>query len=416
MTALGASPAPIFFLPGYHCNPCCYNLAAMFQFSCLPPLSLYIHFPWCVRKCPYCDFNSHEIRQERKQEGAYIESLIADLETELPRTWGRTVVSIFMGGGTPSLFSPESIDRLLSALRARLPLSAETEITLEANPGTVEQARFAEYRDAGVNRLSIGIQSFHDAQLQALGRIHTRREAILAAEAAHLAGFENFNLDLMFALAGQALKEALDDVQTAIALEPAHLSYYQLTIESNTLFHHHPPALPDEDIAWQMQESAQTLFHTAGYRQYEVSAYARPGKECVHNLNYWRFGDYLGIGAGAHDKITDAHTQTIHRNWKVKHPDDYLATAGTSRVIAGSRTLSPQDAVLEFMMNALRLTHGFDHRLFSEHTGLPLHFAEKGLQQAEQLGWLKQDQNTICPTARGRRFLDDLISLFLPDT
>ncbi len=385
----------------------------MFQFTQLPPLALYIHFPWCMHKCPYCDFNSHEVRGELA-ETAYINALIADLEQELPRIWGRSVSSIFMGGGTPSLFNANSIDRLISSLRARLTFTPNIEITLEANPGTVEQNRFAEFHATGINRLSIGVQSFQDAQLKHLGRIHNGKDAIRAAEAAHRAGFENFNLDLMFALPGQSKQLAKNDLQTAIDLSPSHISYYQLTIEPNTLFHKCPPVLPNDELAWAIQCEGQALLASKGYTQYEISAYAHVGKQCRHNLNYWQFGDYLGIGAGAHDKITDMAHQTITRCWKVKHPDAYLENAVTEQRIAGTRILSQDDTTLEFMLNALRLTSGFNRDLFQQHTGLPLSGIETALQEAESKAWLIRNEEYIQPTEEGQRFHNDLVTLFLP--
>ncbi len=385
----------------------------MFQFTQLPPLALYIHFPWCMRKCPYCDFNSHELRGELA-EIAYINALIADLELELPRIWGRSVNSIFMGGGTPSLFNANSIDRLLSSLRARLTFAPNIEITLEANPGTMEQNRFAEFHAAEINRLSIGVQSFQDTQLEHLGRIHNGKDAIRAVEAAHRAGFENFNLDLMFALPGQSEQLAKDDLQTAIDLSPSHISYYQLTIEPNTLFHKRPPALPNDELAWAMQCGGQAQLAGAGYTQYEISAYADAGKQCRHNLNYWQFGDYLGIGAGAHDKITDMAHQTITRCWKVKHPDVYIENAATEQRIAGTRILSQDDTTLEFMLNALRLTSGFNRDLFQQHTGLPLSGIETAMQEAESKAWLIRNEEHIQPTEEGQRFHNDLVTLFLP--
>ena len=384
----------------------------MFQFTRLPPLALYIHFPWCVQKCPYCDFNSHEVQGELA-ETAYVDALIADLDQELPRIWGRTVSSVFMGGGTPSLFSPGSIDHLLSSLRARLTFTPNIEITLEANPGTVEQGRFAEFRAIGISRLSIGVQSFQDTQLERLGRIHTGKDAIRAAEAEHKAGFENFNLDLMFALPGQNIRLAHDDLQTAISLSPGHISYYQLTIEPNTLFHKHPPALPEDESAWEMQSKGQTQLAGAGYTQYEISAYAQDERQCCHNLNYWQFGDYLGIGAGAHDKITDMAQQTITRRWKAKHPDTYLGNATADKRIAGSRTLSQDDAILEFMLNTLRLTSGFDSDLFQQQTGLPISHIEETIQEAVSNGWLGRNRQRIWPTEEGQRFHNDLVALFL---
>lgn len=385
----------------------------MFQFTRLPPLALYIHFPWCVQKCPYCDFNSHQLNATL-EEDQYIDALILDLEQELPRIWGRTIQTIFMGGGTPSLFSPESLDRLISAIRARLMLSADAEITMEANPGTIEAERFYEYFDIGINRLSIGVQSFHDDQLAALGRIHDRKQAIKAIETAHAAGFSNFNLDLMFSLPGQNRKSALEDVQTAIDLEPAHISYYQLTLEPNTLFYKFPPTLPDDDTAWDIQDAAQSILASAGYTQYEVSAYAKNNQRSRHNLNYWTFGDYLGIGAGAHDKISDAQQQSITRQWKQKHPERYLDTITTDARIAGSRILDTKETVFEFMMNVLRLSEGIETELFSRHTGLPLILAEPGLKKAQKQQWLNWDNHNITPTRHGQQFLNDVLEVFLP--
>ena len=351
----------------------------MFQFPTLPPLSLYIHLPWCVKKCPYCDFNSHGIKGDGQggdadaiPEARYIEALIADLEQDLPRVWGRPIHSIFFGGGTPSLFSPAAIQSVLSQVRARLPLRADAEITLEANPGTVELERFQGYRDAGVNRLSIGIQSFNADKLHALGRIHGRDEALGAAAAARAAGFDNFNLDLMFGLPNQTLDEARADLHTALSLGPTHLSLYQLTIEPNTLFHAQAPALPDDEVTWEMQTELQAMTAAAGFEHYEVSAYARAGYASRHNLNYWRFGDYLGIGAGAHAKIT--HARGITRLWKPKHPTQYMETAGTPTGMGGEHALTRADAAFEFMLNTLRLTTGFEPDLFLQRTGLPLSF------------------------------------------
>lgn len=384
----------------------------MFNFTTLPPLSLYVHMPWCVRKCPYCDFNSHETK-DVLPEAEYITALIADLEQELPSVWGRSIESIFIGGGTPSLFSPSAFDRLFSEIRARLPCKPGIEITMEANPGTWEYGKFREFRAVGVNRLSLGIQSFDTEMLQKLGRIHGAREAFTAAETAHAAGFDNFNLDLMFGLPGQSVAQALTDIGHAIALQPAHISLYQLTLEPNTAFYVNPPALPEDDALWEMQEQCQHQLATHGYRQYEVSAYAQPGHECRHNLNYWRFGDYLGIGAGAHGKISDAQHQRITRSWKVKHPRDYLAKAATPARIGGTQALKRNDVGLEFMMNALRLTDGFPVALFAEHTGQPISIVKKGLQQAEEKGLIERDIHTIRPTELGRRFLNDLLGLFL---
>ena len=385
----------------------------MFNFTSLPPLSLYIHFPWCVQKCPYCDFNSHELKKNL-DEKSYIDALISDLEQELPLFWGRSISSIFMGGGTPSLFSPESIDRLLSALRARLTFAPNIEITMEANPGTVEQGKFIEFNAAGINRLSMGIQSFSDEKLKSLGRIHGRKQAIRAAELAHDSGFNSFNLDLMYGLPNQSIQQAVEDIETAIALEPSHISHYQLTIEPNTLFHYQPPVTPDDDTLWEMQLACQSSLNQHNYLQYEISAYAKKGYQCQHNLNYWQFGDYLGIGAGAHGKISNANEQSIIRSWKVKQPQDYLNNAATEKRISGKKTLTRHDAAFEFMMNALRLNNGFETALFSQHTGLPISIIESALKQAEQKNWIEWDIKRIRPTDKGSQFLNNLLELFMP--
>lgn len=385
----------------------------MLTFSEALPLALYIHLPWCARKCPYCDFNSHELRGPLP-EPAYVDALLADLEQDLPRVWGRRIDSVFIGGGTPSLFSAEALERLLSGLRARLPLRPGVEITLEANPGAVEQGRFAEFREIGVNRLSIGVQSFNDGQLQALGRIHDRHAAFTAAEAAHAAGLDNFNLDLMFGLPGQTVEQARADMANAIALQPAHLSYYQLTIEPNTRFYHAPPTLPDDETIDAIQEQAWTELERYGYQRYEVSAYAREGRRCRHNLNYWEFADYLGIGAGAHGKLTDAAAGRIHRLWKVKHPRDYLASAGTAAGIGGDESVRETDLPVEFLMNALRLVAGVPATLFSERTGLPLTALEPAWSQARAKGWMEADPDRLQPTPFGLRFLNDLLQGFMP--
>ncbi len=382
----------------------------MFSFSTLPPLALYVHFPWCVRKCPYCDFNSHPLRGDIP-EARYIDALLADLELDLPRVWGRRVQTVFFGGGTPSLISPEAIDRLLAGIRARVPLAPDAEITLEANPGTVETGRFSGYRAAGVNRLSIGIQSFDDAQLRTLGRIHGRAEALAAAAAARTAGFDNFNLDLMFGLPGQDTAGALADLRTALALAPAHLSVYQLTLEPNTPFAARPPQLPDDEAIAAMQDALQDELGANGFRHYEVSAWARSGRESRHNRNYWEFGDYLGIGAGAHAKITTA--AGITRLSRRQQPQDYLAHAGTPAAIAEQRQPTPADAAFEFMLNALRLTDGVPATLFAERTGEPLTTVAPALAQAHERGLLEADPLRLRPTALGRQFLNDLISLFL---
>jgi oxygen-independent coproporphyrinogen-3 oxidase len=372
-----------------------------------------------VRKCPYCDFNSHalpklkgSVQKEDLPEFEYVEALLSDLEQDLPRVWGRSVTSIFLGGGTPSLFSAEAIDRLLSGLRARLNINANAEITLEANPGTVEQQRFSEYRETGINRLSIGVQSFNNDSLQALGRIHDRSEAIRAAEIAHAVGFDNFNLDLMFALPGQTLSLAQEDVATAIDLEPAHISYYQLTLEPNTLFYAQPPTLPNDDLAWKIQTEGQVLLAKAGYKQYEISAYAKDKYQCTHNINYWQFGDYLGLGAGAHGKLTDASQQNITRLAKKRHPAEYMETAGSPQNIQSENIITRDEVGLEFMMNALRLVNGFDSSLFPGNTGQPITIVEQALREAEEKELIRWTTDAIRPTEKGRQFLNDLLALF----
>ncbi|GMR07371.1 MAG: radical SAM family heme chaperone HemW [Gammaproteobacteria bacterium] len=386
----------------------------MFNFTVLPELGLYIHIPWCVRKCPYCDFNSHVVRGELP-ETEYIKALIADLEQDLPRIWGRVVKSIYIGGGTPSLFSAESIEALLSGLRARLSINPDAEITLEANPGTVEYQKFAEFKAAGINRLSIGIQSFNDDHLQQLGRIHDRRQAFAAAESAHKAGLENFNLDLMFALPGQSIQQSQADVRNAIDLEPQHISLYQLTLEPHTWFYEHPPVLPGHDLAFKMQQRNHEILTDNGLMQYEVSAYAKPGRQSRHNLNYWQFGDYLGIGAGAHGKLSSADPQGIHRLWKTKHPGEYLDKATRKEVISGESEITANDLPVEFMMNALRLTGGFDAGLFDRQTGMPLDLLTPGLHRAQEKDLIQVHNGSIRPTQTGQRFLDDLVSLFMDD-
>lgn len=376
-----------------------------------PPLSLYVHFPWCVRKCPYCDFNSHAVKDEGIPEAAYIEALVADLESALPQIWGRRVHSVFIGGGTPSLMSPDGLDTLLTAIRMRVQLDPLAEITLEANPGTVDAGRFKAFRQAGVNRLSVGIQSFDERHLQALGRIHGRADAIAAAEAA-LTHFEAVNLDLMYALPGQSLAEAEADLATALALGPGHLSCYHLTLEPNTAFAAHPPAIPDPDAAADMQDRIEGRLGDAGYGHYETSAFARPNRECLHNLNYWTFGDYLGIGAGAHGKLS-SH-EGIVRETRPKHPSAYLAASESGGFVQERRAIGAAELPFEFMMNALRLNRGFPRRLFAERTGLPLEAAEAGLLKARQQGLIEVDGDTIRPTTRGRHFLNELLMLFLP--
>jgi putative oxygen-independent coproporphyrinogen III oxidase len=379
------------------------------------PLALYVHIPWCARKCPYCDFNSHEAR-EPLPERAYVDALLADLEQDLPRVWGRRIDSLFIGGGTPSLFSAETLDRLLSGLRARLPLRPDLEITLEANPGTVERSKFAEFREVGINRLSIGVQSFDDGHLHALGRIHDRRAAIAAAEAAHAVGLDNFNLDLMFGLPGQTVAQALTDIACALVLQPAHLSYYQLTLEPNTRFYRSPPLLPDDETIDVIQDRAQEELARHGYPRYEVSAYARADRRCRHNLNYWEFGDYLGIGAGAHGKLSDPAAGQIQRLWKVKHPRDYLARAGTPAGVGGDAPVREAELPLEFLMNALRLVEGVPAALFGERTGLPLAALEPGWSQARARGLLENDPERLQASELGLRFLNDLLQAFIPET
>jgi oxygen-independent coproporphyrinogen-3 oxidase len=386
--------------------------AAAWRLDSLPPLSLYIHFPWCVRKCPYCDFNSHEPRSALDQDG-YIDALIADLESALPLIWGRRVQTVFMGGGTPSLFSPAHIDRLLRALDARLKLNPDAEITLEANPGTLEIAQFAGYRAAGVNRLSIGVQSFDPGHLSALGRIHGADEARRAAEQASR-HFDTFNLDIMYALPGQTLEQALADVEQALALGARHLSAYHLTLEPNTLFAARPPAnLPDDDLAADMQEAIEARLAAAGFVHYETSAFALPGHQARHNLNYWTFGDYLGIGAGAHGKLS--FHDRIQRDMRHKQPAAYLAGVAQGSQVQTNQPVAHADLAFEFMMNALRLTEGFALSLFNERTGLPLSAILPALEQAQTRGWVQRDGDWLRPTLAGQRFLNDLLGLFLPD-
>jgi len=374
----------------------------------LPTLSLYIHIPWCVRKCPYCDFNSHESADGKIPEKAYLKALLADLEQNLPKE--RQIISIFFGGGTPSLLSAEGIQHLLKELHARLAWSSEIEITLEANPGTVTHLQA--FREAGINRLSVGIQSFHDESLTRLGRIHNRQQALLTIEAAQQAGFDNLNLDLMFGLPQQTLQLALTDLETAIAWQPAHLSWYQLTIEPHTQFYHQTPVLPTEEVILEIQQEGDVYLLQQGYQHYEISAYAKPSRQCRHNLNYWQFGDYLGIGAGAHSKLTDA-AGTLTRFSKQPHPATYLHVAHTPAVIATCTTLTAADISLEFMMNQLRLAEGFSVAQFEARTGLSIDYLRAPLQQAEAQGWLRQQGNYIQTTAAGRRFLNEVLELFV---
>ena len=366
-----------------------------------------------MRKCPYCDFNSHAAKGALPF-AAYVDALLADLDHDLPLAWGRVVRSVFFGGGTPSLFPPGAIERFLQEASSRLRFSPECEVTLETNPGTAEHGRFEDYRAAGVNRLSFGVQSFDDACLQRLGRIHDSREAVAAVELARAAGFDNFNLDLMYALPGQSLAMAEDDVARAIELAPAHVSHYQLTLEPNTLFAARPPqGIPGHDEAWDMQERCQALLAAAGYAQYEVSAYARPGRQCAHNLNYWHFGDYLGIGAGAHGKLTLGAEQAILRRWKVKTPASYLAKAGSAAAIGGEERIATERRPFDYMLNALRLNEGFALAEFEARTGLSREAIAGELRQALDHGWITEADGHVLPTDLGRRFTNDVIGLFL---
>lgn len=382
------------------------------RFTALPPLSLYIHIPWCVRKCPYCDFNSHEVRGEIP-EARYVDALIADLEQALPLIWGRRIYTIFFGGGTPSVLSAGAIEAILSAVRARVPLAVDAEITLEANPGTFESVKFAGYRAAGVNRLSIGIQSFDAAHLKKLGRIHDADQARAAVEIAR-ANFDNFNLDLMYALPGQTPAEAAADLARALAFEPPHLSVYHLTIEPNTWFHRYPPAVPDDDTAAEMQDAIAAVLRAAGYDHYETSAYACPERRSGHNLNYWTFGDYLGIGAGAHSKLS--FPDRIVRQTRYRQPREYMEKALAGAAVQTDQPVSAAEIPFEFMMNALRLNDGFALPLFEERSGMPLVTVLRALDQAQRRGLVTRDHERVAPTELGRRFLNDLLQIFLPDT
>lgn len=377
------------------------------RLDALPPLSLYVHLPWCLKKCPYCDFNSHEAGGERP-EAAYVDALIADLEASLPLVWGRRFVSVFIGGGTPSLFAPEQIDRLLAAIRARVPLEPGCEVTLEANPGTFERDRFRAFRAAGITRLSVGVQTFDDRALQAIGRVHDAAQARAAvAEAA--ASFDTWNLDLMYALPGQTLPGLQQDLDTALGFQPPHLSIYHLTLEPNTVFATRPPVLPDDDTASDMLDLITARTAAAGLARYEVSAFARPGHRCRHNLNYWSFGDYLGIGAGAHGKLS--FPERIVRQVRWRDPATYLAKASQGQAVSNEHEVSPSDLPFEFMLNALRLREGFPPALFSERTGLALPLA--AIEAGVSKGLLEHRDETIAPTARGFDFLSDLQQIFL---
>jgi oxygen-independent coproporphyrinogen-3 oxidase len=391
-----------------------YLRPGVISLAALPPLSLYVHIPWCLRKCPYCDFNSHEQRggPDTIPEQDYLSALRADLESALELIWGRPVGTVFIGGGTPSILSGRGIDRLLSDIRALLPLRADCEVTLEANPGTFEKAKFAAFRDAGVTRLSVGVQSFNEGHLQALGRVHDRAQAIAAIEAAQCL-FDTFNVDLMYGLPAQSLAELHTDLRQALSLVPPHLSLYQLTLEANTVFAKYPPRLPDEDAVATMFDQIELETKEAGYEHYEVSAYAKPGHRCRHNLNYWTFGDYLGIGAGAHSKLSFPHR--VVRQVRVRAPDSYLQRFhARGNLLAESIEVPRADLPFEFMLNALRLNDGFPVRLFTERTGMPSSQIEPALRQAQQRGLLGEADGVLAPTALGRRFLSDLQALFLP--
>ncbi|OOG53947.1 YggW family oxidoreductase [Rhodanobacter sp. B05] len=382
-----------------------------------PPLSLYIHMPWCVKKCPYCDFNSHGLRSAPPPYADYIDHLLADLDADRAdfgaALQDRPVISIFFGGGTPSLFSPELIARLLDGVRQRLPLRADAEITLETNPGTIEHGRFDGYLAAGVNRISFGVQSFDDDKLRRLGRIHFAAEAEAAVKSAQDAGYTNINLDLMYALPQQTLDGALADVERAVALAPTHISHYQLTLEPNTAFAANPPPLPDDDHAWAMQEACEARLADAGYGQYEISAYAQPGRRCTHNLNYWQFGDYLGIGAGAHAKLSDATDGQVRRRWKTRGPSAYMESNGGASRIGGDDVVGSAELPFEYMLNALRLIDGVPLADFALRTGLPLENIAAPLAEARRRGWLRDDPGRLHTTALGQRFLNDVIAGFL---
>ena len=380
------------------------------QLPTLPPLSLYVHLPWCIRKCPYCDFNSHEANGELPEQ-RYIDAVIADLEQALPLVWGRTIHSVFIGGGTPSLFSAQSIDRLLGDIRARLKLTPDCEVTLEANPGTFETDRFRAFRSAGVTRLSVGVQSFNDDHLKALGRVHDRRQAIAAVQEAAQA-FETFNLDIMYALPGQDMAQLEQDMATALALAPPHISIYHLTIEPNTYFARFPPVIPQDDDAYAMLDRITEMTARAGLERYEVSAYAKPGHQCWHNLNYWQFGDYLGVGAGAHSKLSFAHR--VVRQVRFRDPRLYMEKALAGNAVTQDAEVSRSELPFEYMLNALRLKDGFALQDFSARTGLPPTAIQQPLAEALAKGLIESDLHRVKPTVRGFDFLSDLQSLFLP--
>lgn len=372
------------------------------------PLSLYIHFPWCVKKCPYCDFNSHNM-PEKIPENEYIDVLLKDLDNDLPLVWGRKIQTIFMGGGTPSLFTASALDYLLEQIHARFAYSPTIEITLEANPGTLDANRFLDYRKIGINRLSLGVQSFQNDKLSTLGRIHASNEVYQALDAIHAAGFQNFNIDLMYGLPHQTIEDALFDLTQAIECAPTHLSWYQLTVEPNTYFSHHPPKLPSDDHIWEIQIAGQEVLNNTNYQQYEVSAYSQPTFQCLHNRNYWEFGDYLGVGAGAHSKITDLESGTVQRFWKHKNPKLYLSA---NEFIGGQSRISPHDILFEFMLNALRLYEPISRHLFSERTGIDFSEIKARLDKAQVLGLLHLEKDAIETTAHGKQYLNDLVNCF----
>ncbi|HUU71101.1 MAG TPA: radical SAM family heme chaperone HemW [Burkholderiales bacterium] len=390
-------------------SPVKLQLPGTVRLAALPPLSLYVHIPWCVRKCPYCDFNSHEARGELPEQ-AYVAALISDLESALPSIWGRPVHTVFFGGGTPSLLSADAIDRLLAAIRARVTLLPGAEITLEANPGTVEAARFAGFRAAGVNRLSVGVQSLNPKHLRALGRIHDAQQARDAIETAQ-ACFDSINVDLMYALPGQEMEDALRDLRAVLAYSPQHLSVYHLTVEPNTYFHRYPPQVPDDDVAAAMQEALEALLAEQGYVHYETSAFAKPGFESRHNLNYWRFGDYLGIGAGAHSKIS--FPDRIVREMRYKQPREYLRRVANGTPIQTASEVPAHGLPFEFMMNAMRLTGGVEAGIFQERTGLPVSAIAGRLKKARETGLIEHTVARLKPSLKGQRFLNDLLTLFL---
>ncbi len=383
------------------------------QLATLPPLSLYVHLPWCLKKCPYCDFNSHEMRAQDMPEQRYVDAVVADLEAALPLIWGRTIHSIFIGGGTPSLFAPATIDRLLGDIRARLRLEPDCEITLEANPGTFEKDRFRAYRQAGVTRLSVGVQSFNDAHLKALGRVHDRAQALAAVEEA-AQSFDTFNLDIMYALPGQTMEQVGQDIATALQFAPPHISIYHLTIEPNTYFAKFPPVIPEDDTAYAMLDHITELTGVAGLDRYEVSAYAKQGHRCKHNLNYWQFGDYLGIGAGAHSKLSFAHR--VVRQVRFREPRLYMDHALAGNAVSQDADVPRGELPFEYMLNALRLRNGFGLRDFSERTGLAITAIAAAMEEAERKGLLERDFARVRPTQRGFDFLSDLQSLFLSNT